>query len=51
MPVFAIPGVKAEDTDKGYDEAEETLDDISLETEEVFDESAELVIDEVDDDF
>ncbi|MDQ3131058.1 MAG: hypothetical protein M3Q99_09895, partial [Acidobacteriota bacterium] len=51
LPVFAIPGVKAEDTDKGYDEAEEKLDDISLETEEVFDESADLVIDEVDDDF
>ena len=51
LPVFAIPGVKAEETDEGYDEAEETLDEISLETEEVFDESADLVIDEVDDDF
>ena len=51
LPVFAIPGVKAEETDEGYDEAEETLDEISLETEEVFDDSAELVIDEVDDDF
>ncbi|MBA2735785.1 MAG: DNA-directed RNA polymerase subunit beta', partial [Pyrinomonadaceae bacterium] len=51
LPVFAIPGVKAEETDEGYDEAEETLDEISLETEEVFDDSADLVIDEVDDDF
>jgi DNA-directed RNA polymerase subunit beta' len=51
LPVFAIPGVEPEDTDEGYDEAEETLDDISLETEEVFDDSADLVINEVDDDF
>ncbi|HEX8636575.1 MAG TPA: hypothetical protein VF692_00820, partial [Pyrinomonadaceae bacterium] len=51
LPVFAIPGVEPEDTDEGYDEAEETLDEISLEHEEVFDDSADLVIDEVDDDF
>jgi DNA-directed RNA polymerase subunit beta' len=51
LPVFAVPGVEPEDTDEGYDEAEETLDEISLENEEVFDDSADLVIDEVDDDF
>jgi DNA-directed RNA polymerase subunit beta' len=31
-----VPGV---DTDEGYDEAEETLDEISLESDEVFDDS------------
>jgi DNA-directed RNA polymerase subunit beta' len=51
LPVFAVPGIEPEDTDEGYDEAEETLDEISLENEEVFDDSADLVIDEVDDDF
>ncbi len=38
-----VPGI---DTDEGYDEAEETLDDLSLEPEEVFDEAAiDLTID------
>ncbi len=32
-----VPGI---DTDEGYDEAEETLDEFSLETEEVFDDAA-----------
>jgi len=37
IPVLAsVPGV---DTDAGYDEAEETLDDLSLEEDEVFDDS------------
>ena len=37
LPVLAgVPGV---DTDAGYDEAEETLDDLSLEEDEVFDDS------------
>lgn len=54
IPLMAdIPGIGADDsdTDAGYDEAEETLDEISLENDEVFDDSADLVIDEVDDDF
>jgi len=37
IPVLgSVPGV---DTDAGYDEAEETLDDLSLEEDEVFDDS------------
>ncbi|PYT00707.1 MAG: DNA-directed RNA polymerase subunit beta' [Acidobacteria bacterium] len=37
IPVLAsVPGV---DTDAGYDEAEDTLDDLSLEEDEVFDDS------------
>jgi DNA-directed RNA polymerase subunit beta' len=37
IPVLAnVPGV---DTDEGYDEAEETLDDLSLEEDEVYDDS------------
>jgi DNA-directed RNA polymerase subunit beta' len=37
IPVLgSVPGV---DTDEGYDEAEETLDDLSLEEDEVFDDS------------
>jgi DNA-directed RNA polymerase subunit beta' len=51
LPTFAIPGVEPEDTNEGYDEAEETLDEISLETEEVFDDSADLLVDEIDEDF
>ncbi|HEX8286466.1 MAG TPA: DNA-directed RNA polymerase subunit beta' [Pyrinomonadaceae bacterium] len=51
LPHFDIPGVEPEDTNEGYDEAEETLDELSLENEEVFDDSADLVIDEIDDDF
>jgi hypothetical protein len=46
VPIIDVPGV---DTDEGYDEAEETLDELSLETEEVFDDSADLTIE--DDDF
>ncbi len=43
-----IPGI---DTDEGYDEAEATLDDLSLEPEEVFDEAAiDLTVSE-DEDF
>ena len=34
--LVGVPGV---DTDAGYDEAEETLDDLSLEEDEVFDDS------------
>jgi len=36
LPPLEVPGI---DTDDGYDEAEETLDDLSLEEEEVFDDS------------
>jgi DNA-directed RNA polymerase subunit beta' len=46
VPIIDVPGV---DTDEGYDEAEETLDELSLETEEVFDDAADLTIE--DDDF
>jgi hypothetical protein len=47
IPVLGgVPGV---DTDAGYDEAEETLDDISLEEEEVFDDGLQPgLIDVVD---
>jgi hypothetical protein len=40
------------DTDEGYDEAEETLDDVALENEEVFDEAVntEGITIEADDD-
>jgi len=49
-----LPMVETEDfeTDEGYDEAEETLDEISLETEEVFDDTLQpgvIDIDENDD--
>jgi hypothetical protein len=48
VPVFAdVPGVA--DTDAGYDEAEETLDEISLETEETFDIDEAMKIDVIDD--
>jgi DNA-directed RNA polymerase subunit beta' len=45
-----VPGI---DTDEGYDEAEETLDEFSLEHEEVFDDTLgpDIEIDDVDDDF
>jgi hypothetical protein len=47
MPVLAnVPGV---DTDEGYDEAEETLDELSLETEETFDIDEAMKIDINDD--
>jgi DNA-directed RNA polymerase subunit beta' len=36
LPPLEVPGI---DTDEGYDEAEETLDDLSLESEEVFDDT------------
>jgi DNA-directed RNA polymerase subunit beta' len=36
LPPLEVPGI---DTDDGYDEAEETLDDLSLEEEEVYDDS------------
>ncbi len=42
LPELVIPG----DTDEGYDEAEETLDDLSLETEEAFDDTADLEVDD-----
>src|SRR6185295_7776894 len=43
LPELVIPG----DTDEGYDEAEETLDDLSLESEEVFDDTgADIEIDD-----
>ncbi len=49
IPVLAsVPGV---DTDAGYDEAEETLDDISLEDDEVFDPAAKSAAADADDDF
>jgi len=44
LPDLALPA----DTDEGYDEAEETLDELSLETEEVFDDTAGADL-EVDD--
>ena len=36
LPPLDVPGI---DTDEGYDEAEETLDDLSLEGEEVYDDT------------
>jgi DNA-directed RNA polymerase subunit beta' len=42
-----VPGVE---TDEGYDEAEETLDDISLEEEEVFDDALDSAGIEIEDD-
>jgi len=42
-----VPGV---DTDEGYDEAEETLDDLSLEEEEVYDDSVGPDVEIEDDD-
>jgi DNA-directed RNA polymerase subunit beta' len=51
IPLAAdVPGV---DTDEGYDEAEETLDEFSLETEEVYDDSLgdDIKIEEEGDDF
>jgi len=48
LPVPAdVPGV---DTDEGYDEAEETLDDLSLEVEEVYDDSVGPDVEIEDDD-
>ncbi|HEY0430024.1 MAG TPA: DNA-directed RNA polymerase subunit beta' [Pyrinomonadaceae bacterium] len=48
LPVpMDMPGV---DTDEGYDEAEETLDEFALEEEEVYDDSLSADID-IDDDF
>ena len=49
-PPANVPGVE---TDEGYDEAEETLDEFALVEEEVFDESltADIEIEDVDDDF
>ena len=38
-PALPLPDV--DDTDEGYDEAEETLDDLSLEVDEVFDDAME----------
>jgi DNA-directed RNA polymerase subunit beta' len=46
-PPVDVPGI---DTDEGYDEAEETLDEFALEEEEVFDDSIDLEIEDVDDD-
>jgi len=47
IPVLAgVPGV---DTDEGYDEAEETLDDLSLEEEEVFDDSLQPGLIDIED--
>jgi len=37
------------DTDEGYDEAEETLDDLSLEEEEVFDDSLQPGLIDIED--
>ncbi len=37
-----VPGVDTDDTDEGYDEAEETLDEFALEEEPVFDDSTDL---------
>ena len=53
IPILGgVPGV---DTDAGYDEAEETLDDLSLEEDEVFDDSIKppglVDIVDADDDF
>jgi hypothetical protein len=49
LPLPDVPGI---DTDEGYDEAEETLDDLSLEEEEVYDDSVGPDIEiEADDDF
>jgi hypothetical protein len=41
-----VPGI---DTDEGYDEAEETLDEFALEEEEVYDDSIDLEIEDDDD--
>jgi len=49
LPPLDVPGI---DTDDGYDEAEETLDDLSLEEEEVYDDSVGPDVEiEGDDDF
>ena len=45
-PPIDVPGI---DTDEGYDEAEETLDEFALEAEEVFDDSVDLTIEDDDD--
>ncbi|MEJ7861868.1 MAG: DNA-directed RNA polymerase subunit beta' [Pyrinomonadaceae bacterium] len=48
VPVIDVPGI---DTDEGYDEAEETLDEISLEKDdEVFELEDTVVIEDSDDD-
>lgn len=39
-----------DDTDEGYDEAEDTLDDLSLEEEEVFDDSLQPDAIDIEDD-
>lgn len=39
-----------EDTDEGYDEAEETLDDLSLESDEVFDDTLQPGAIDIEDD-
>jgi hypothetical protein len=47
IPVLGVPGVG---TDEGYDEAEETLDDLSLEEEEVYDDSLQPGMIDIEDD-
>ena len=47
IPVLAgVPGV---DTDEGCDEAEETLDELSLEEEEVYDDSLQPGLVDIED--
>jgi DNA-directed RNA polymerase subunit beta' len=48
LPPLEVPGI---DTDEGYDEAEETLDDLSLETDEVYDDSVGPDVEIENDDF
>ncbi|HEV8592343.1 MAG TPA: hypothetical protein VGQ55_09600, partial [Pyrinomonadaceae bacterium] len=47
IPVLGVPGV---DTDEGYDEAEETLDELSLEEDEVYDDSLQPGMIDIEDD-
>ncbi|MGI8711547.1 MAG: DNA-directed RNA polymerase subunit beta', partial [Acidimicrobiales bacterium] len=49
VPMLDVPGIA--DTDEGYDEAEETLDEFALPEEEVFDEAAIDATVEEDEDF
>lgn len=52
IPLPSMDGDDGIDTDEGYDEAEETLDDMALETEEVYDDTLQpgaIDIDEDDD--
>jgi DNA-directed RNA polymerase subunit beta' len=48
LDVLPLPDVPGIDTDEGYDEAEETLDEFALEEEPVFDDSTDLDLGDAD---